>query len=127
FTFYGWRNGILVMQHKDGTLYSTLSGKAFAGPRQGDQLRPIATLMTDWGSWNAAYANTVAYKMYEKYRPAELPETPHADSLASRLRADPRLPERTEIIGVTLGSAARAYPLETAQQAGGLLHDRLDG
>ena len=33
FTFYGWRNGIMVMKHKDGTLYSTLSGKAFAGPR----------------------------------------------------------------------------------------------
>lgn len=27
FTFHGWRNGIMVMKHKDGTLFSTLSGR----------------------------------------------------------------------------------------------------
>src|SRR5688500_9446777 len=44
FTFHGWRNGIMVMKHKDGTLYSCLSGRAFDGPRKGDQLRPVATI-----------------------------------------------------------------------------------
>ena len=41
FRFHGWRNGILVMRHKDGTLYSALSGKAFDGPRKGDQLNDV--------------------------------------------------------------------------------------
>lgn len=127
FTFHGWRNGVLVMQHKDGTLYSTLSGKAFAGPRQGDQLKPIATLVTHWGPWNAAYANTVAYKMYEKYQPLDLSTGPNSDSVASRIPADPRLPKRTEVIGVTRGDAARAYPLKALQQAGGILHDSFGG
>src|ERR1700682_3508309 len=35
FTFHGWRNGIMVMKHKDGTLYSCLSGRAFEGPNKG--------------------------------------------------------------------------------------------
>src|SRR6266566_5999286 len=32
FRFHGWRNGVMVMKHKDGTLYSCLSGVAFDGP-----------------------------------------------------------------------------------------------
>src|SRR5437764_4508530 len=36
FRFHGWRNGIMVMKDdRDGTLYSGLSGEAFAGPKKG--------------------------------------------------------------------------------------------
>src|ERR671934_1028520 len=49
FRFHGWRNGVMVMRHQDGTLYSCLTGVAFAGPRKGDWLRPLPTLVTDWG------------------------------------------------------------------------------
>ena len=35
FSFYGWRNGVMVMKANDGTLYSCLTGKAFQGPRFG--------------------------------------------------------------------------------------------
>src|SRR5580704_14395942 len=35
FAFHGWRNGVMTMKHKDGTLYSCLTGVAFAGPGQG--------------------------------------------------------------------------------------------
>ena len=47
FTFHGWRNEIIVMKHKDGTLYSTLSGRAFARPHKGEQLRTIPTITTN--------------------------------------------------------------------------------
>ena len=36
FTFHGWRNGVIAMKHKDGTLFSTLTGIAFDGPRKGE-------------------------------------------------------------------------------------------
>src|SRR2546429_153554 len=29
FAFQGWRNGVMIMKHKDGTLYSCLTGVAF--------------------------------------------------------------------------------------------------
>jgi len=51
FTFYGWRDGVVVMKHKDGTLYSCLTGIAFAGPRQGSRLTLLPTLVSDWGFW----------------------------------------------------------------------------
>ena len=66
FKFYGWRNGIAVMRHKDGTLFSTLSGRAFDGPRKGEQLKPIPTLTTNWGYWNKSYPGSVAYLFTRK-------------------------------------------------------------
>src|SRR5438552_2480557 len=58
FTFHGWRNGIIVIEHKDGTLFSALSGKAFAGPRKGAALKPLATIETHWGYWLKQYPRT---------------------------------------------------------------------
>jgi hypothetical protein len=50
FRFHGWRNGVTVMQGKDGTLYSGLTGIAFEGPKKGSRLKPEATLVTVSGA-----------------------------------------------------------------------------
>src|SRR5579884_277932 len=91
FRFHGWRNGVMVMKHKDGTLYSTLSGVAFAGPKKGTRLTPIPTVVSDWGFWLEHYPNAVAYHMFDKYKPVELPTVLNKDSQASRGPSDPRL------------------------------------
>src|SRR6266550_9434114 len=49
FRFHGWRNGVMVMRHQDGTLISCLSGLAFDGPKKGDRLKHAPTVVTDWG------------------------------------------------------------------------------
>jgi hypothetical protein len=51
FRFHGWRNGVMVMKSKDGTLCSRLTGIAFDGPRKGNRLQPDPTLLSDWGFW----------------------------------------------------------------------------
>jgi len=35
YRFHGWRNGVMVMRHADGTLFDCLTGLAFDGPRKG--------------------------------------------------------------------------------------------
>jgi len=127
FTFYGWRNGIMVMRHKDGTLYSTLSGVAFDGPRKGERLKPIATLTANWGYWNKAYPGSVAYRMFEKYQPIEMPDKDNPDSKSTRGPADSRLPAAAEVLGVTIGAAHKAYPLESLPKEGGIIRDQLAG
>src|SRR5262245_25372601 len=84
FRFHGWRNGVMVMKHKDGTLYSCLSGLAFDGPKKGTRLEPVPTLACDWGFWLTRYPGGVAYKMFEKYRPVELSPELNEDSDKSR-------------------------------------------
>jgi hypothetical protein len=127
FRFYGWRNGIAVMQHKDGTLFSTLSGRAFDGPRKGEQLKPIATVPTTWSYWQKAYPGSVAYRMFEKYQPVELTQSDNADSKRTRAAIDPRLPGDTEVLGVSIGAAQRAYPLNALPKEGGVVRDVVAG
>jgi hypothetical protein len=111
FSFYGWRNGVMVMKHKDGTLYSCLSGVAFAGPRKGTRLEPAPTLVSDWGFWLKHYPHTVAYHMFDKYQPIELPAGSNEDAVRSRPRPDPRLSGEEMVLGVWTGKVAKVYPL----------------
>jgi hypothetical protein len=126
FTFHGWRNGVMVMKHKDGTLYSCLTGIAFAGPNQGRRLQPAPTLVSTWGFSFEQYPGVVAYHMFDKYQPVELSAkiTPH--SAESRIRADTRLPEESPILGVVQGKSSRAYSLETLARTK-LLSESVDG
>jgi hypothetical protein len=119
FRFHGWRNGIMVMRHKDGTLYSCLSGNAFAGPNKGKRLAPVPTLVSDWGFWLKRYPGAVAYHMFDKYRPMELPTKVNQSSRKSRpSKVDGRLSAEAFVLGITHGSNARAYPLDTLAKAG---------
>src|SRR5712671_6665012 len=92
FAFHGWRNGVMIMKHKDGTLYSCLTGLAFNGPRKGTRLKAVPTLMSTWGFWLKHYPGSVAYHMYDKYQPVALPSGANDDSRKSRGAADGRLP-----------------------------------
>jgi hypothetical protein len=126
YSFYGWRNGVMVMKGSDGTLYSCLTGKAFQGPRFGHRLEPRATLVTDWGFWHQRYPQALAFTMYDKYRPVELPTAANEDSRKSRGPIDGRLPAETMVLGVWDGQHARAYPLDVLAKAG-VLYDTVKG
>lgn len=126
FRFHGWRNGVMVMSHTDGTLYSCLTGVAFDGPRKGERLEPVPSLVTDWGHWLDRYPGGVAYTMFDKYRPVELPAAAHKGSVKSRGPADERLPSEAAVLGVDAGGDARTYPLEVVAKER-LVHDDADG
>lgn len=125
FSFHGWRNGVMVMKHQDGTLYSCLTGLAFEGPRKGDRLTPVPTVLSSWGEWIKRYPHAVAYHMFDKYQPVELPTTDQADSVASRpAKTDLRLQSQDLVLGVRVEGITKAYPLAGKFQ---LLQDTLNG
>ena len=126
FRFHGWRNGVMVMKHSDGTLYSCLTGLAFEGPKKGTQLNAIPTLVSNWGFWLGHYPQAVAYHMFDKYKPVELPTEVNEDSRTSRLPLDNRLAADSAVLGVRSGKEARAYPARDVEKAT-LLEDRIDG
>jgi hypothetical protein len=126
FTFHGWRNGVAVMKHQDGTLYSGLTGLAFDGPKKGTRLTPVPTLMSDWGWWLDKYPDAVAYHMFDRYQPVDLPGEANPDAAKARAKADPRLPAGDEVLGVWTGKAARAYPVEVLAKRGFVV-DEIDG
>jgi hypothetical protein len=127
FRFHGWRNGVMVMKSEaDGTLYSCLTGVAFAGPRKGHRLEPRPTLVSDWGFWRKRYPQAVAYTLYDKYKPVDLPAEVNEDSRKSRGPPDGRLLADTMVLGVWDGRKARAYPLDVLEKEG-VIHDAANG
>jgi hypothetical protein len=124
FTFHGWRNGVMVMKHKDGTLYSALTGLAFAGPKKGARLEVVPTIQSDWGWWLKHYPNTVAYHLYAKYKPEDAPAKANTESLKSRGKVDSRLPAEERVLGVFDGKHARAYRISDLKKTP-VLHDKL--
>ncbi|HZV05489.1 MAG TPA: DUF3179 domain-containing (seleno)protein [Gemmataceae bacterium] len=125
FRFHGWHNGVMVMKHKDGTLYSCLTGLAIDGPQKGKRLTPVPTLVSNWGFWLKRYPGAVAYHMFDKYQPRELPSQVNEDSRKSRPgKIDKRLSAETMVLGVSRDKQARAYPLESLAKSG-LLRDRV--
>lgn len=128
FRFHGWRNGVMVMKHKDGTLYSCLSGLAFDGPRKGDRLTPWPTVVTNWGWVMKHYPNGVAYHMFEKYQPTELPKAEDSDSVKSRGEPDKQLPADEPVLGVYPGGRAnpRAFRLGFGDVKAAVLADTFE-
>jgi hypothetical protein len=126
FKFHGWRNGVMVMKHKDGTLYSCLTGKAFEGPNAGTKLEAVPTLVSNWGDWTKRYPDTVAYHMFDKYQPTELPKKELDASLQTRGPVDSRLPRDEIVLGVASDDKARAYRLQDLGKVG-IIYDKIDG
>jgi hypothetical protein len=126
FRFHGWRNGVMVMKHKDGTLYSCLTGIAFDGPKKGTRLATIPTLVSNWGAWLEKYPHSVAYHMFDKFQPTELPTKENPDSVKSRGAIDRRMQADVEVLGAWTEKAARAYPI-AAIEKDGLITEKLGG
>jgi hypothetical protein len=113
YRFHGWRNGVMVMRHKDGTLFDCLTGLAFEGPRKGEQLVPMPTIESDWGSWLKGNPGTVAYAMVARFQPQPIPATPSAESRQTRPEPDPRLGPEERVFGLAIEGASKTWPLKS--------------
>ena len=113
YRFHGWRNGVMVMKHNDGTLFDCLTGFAFDGPRKGETLAPIPTIETDWGPWLKANPGTVAYQMVPKYQPISIPNALLPESRNTRPKPDPRLDAEERVFGMRLDGKSIAWPLKS--------------
>lgn len=128
YKFYGWRRGVMVVQGRDGTLWSALTGRAFDGPQKGQQLERVPSLTTEWAHWLMLHPESTAYDLFDgqTYKIHALPEGMSEESLASRGVVDPRLPPETLVLGIESGRHTKAFPLdETVERA--CVNDSIDG
>ncbi len=114
YKFHGWRGGVMVVQGRDGTLWSALSGAAFDGPQKGKRLERIPSMTTNWETWRMLHPESTVYDLYDgkKYTVSELPKEMDKEALASLGSVDERLPKFAPVLGVEIGDARKAYPLD---------------
>jgi hypothetical protein len=127
YRFHGWRNGVMVMRHKDGTLFDCLTGQAFDGPRKGEQLTPIPTIESDWGPWLKASPGTVAYAMVSKFQPQSAPKSLLPQSRTTRPKPDPRLDAEERVFGLAFEGGSGAWPLKSFDERPEIRHATLGG
>ena len=114
YEFFGWRNGVMLVQGADKTVWSALSGQALEGPRKGDRLQRQPSFRTEWGYWLMLHPESTAYNLFDgtKYRTAEIPSAMSPEALATRGNVDARLQPDASVLGVEVGDEAKAYPLD---------------
>lgn len=113
FAFHGYRHGVMVVRGQDGTLWSALTGAAFEGPRKGERLERIPSLLTTWAQWLLLHPESTAYELFDghTYPSADLPPVPSGSAPVSTGPVDARLRPATTILGVQVAAKAKAYAL----------------
>lgn len=114
YEFHGWRNGVMVVKGNDGSLVSALTGRIFDGPRKGQRLKRIPSMVTDWKPWLTLHPESVAYRMYEgkTFLPLELPTGQSPQARKSMGDVDPRLEPFSPVIGVEVNGRTEAWQLD---------------
>lgn len=109
----GWRRGVMIVKGKDGTLWSALSGRAFDGPKKGQTLTRIPSLVTTWEHWLMLHPESTAYDLFDgqKYSTVPLPTTMSDIAKRSMGPLDARLPPSVNVLGVQVADRQKAYPL----------------
>jgi len=130
-----YRSNKLMYDRQTFTLWSNLTGEPVVGRLAGSPVRlgMLPVSLTTWGEWRRRHPDTTAVKLDAEYgRRWSFEYRPGA---ADRARAgvsfpvwqkSGALPEREEVFGLRLGTAAKAYPLEALSRAGAV-NDTLDG
>ncbi len=110
----GWRNGVMVVESQDGTLWSGLTGRAISGPQAGKQLKRIASLVTDWSYWLMLHPESTTYDLFDgnKYAATPLPRGMSEEAKSSISQVDLRMAEEGTVLGVEFEKLQKAYPLD---------------
>lgn len=130
-----YRANKLMFDRGSFTLWHNLTGEAVLGPgaATGLRLEPLPVTVTTWGAWRRAQPTTTAVVLPAGYGARW--GFDYLPGAADRHRAGVRFPvwqqsarlaPQTEILGVRVGGAAKAYPVEAAAAAA-VINDRLGG
>lgn len=113
YTLHGWKNGLMIIRGRDGTLWSALSGRAISGPQEGARLERVPSFVSTWEYWNTLHPESTAYDLFDgqRYPIVPLPAEMDREASESMGKVDPRLAAEALVLGVDLEHAHKAYLL----------------
>ncbi len=117
FHLAGINNQNFIMRDEEtGTFWQQVSGEAIFGPLKGEKLRPVVHDEVTFGLWKQEQQNGRVLKPDSslpatKYAPANWEERMAKVPVATQ-SLDKTIEPRTLVVGVSLGNASKAYPLD---------------
>ena len=118
YSFYGWRNGVMIVKGPDGSLWSAVTGICFEGPKKGQQLVRVSSMVTNWDYWLMLHPESTAYDLFDgkKYAVTALPQGISKEAKQTMGSVDGRLPPMTSVMGVEVGDSRKAFALNESQE-----------
>lgn len=118
YSFHGWRNGVMIVKGRDGSLWSALSGTCFDGPKKGERLTRIPSMVTDWAYWLMLHPESTAYDLFDgkKYKVTSLPKSMSKEAKETQGKVDARLQPTATVLGVEARGQRKAYPVGGADE-----------
>jgi hypothetical protein len=126
-----------MRDRETGSLWQQATGEAFAGPLKGKRLPMINYVLTTWAEWRKQHPTTLALvpdpSHAEGYRQMEQQHArgglrgfrPPA-AWGDKLRSDPRLPDREEVLGIDVRQGRKAYAISTVREQS-VVNDQVGG
>ncbi|MDP1692478.1 MAG: DUF3179 domain-containing protein [Burkholderiaceae bacterium] len=130
-----YNSDVLLYDRATESLWSQLLGQAISGPLKGRRLEPVPITHTSWADWRRRHPATEVLSTLTGFS-RDYASDPYAgyDKIATLMfdvqHKDERLPLKEWVLGLKLGSEARAYPFSALAQrvdAQGRLRDSVGG
>jgi Protein of unknown function (DUF3179) len=130
-----YKGTIMLQDEAGGSLWTGFDGTAIHGPHKGRALGQLPLVQCRWDEWLAAQPATLVLSGEGETReghgsgkdPGEVEANGHIGVSGTLVHLDERLPHNEMVLGVTVGEAARCYPLRRLARNGSVLNDTLAG
>lgn len=117
-----YESDLVMVDRNTGSYWWQVAGSAIVGPMTGTELQPLASEVATWADWTSRHPETLVLtrdtghaRPYERDAFANYAENVDAGRFpfpVGEAGRDPRLSPAALVVGVVLGGAARAYPIE---------------
>jgi len=116
------KNDLVLYDRATESLWQQITGRAFAGPMRGQELKVLPVAMTRWGTWRAAHPGTRVLSTDTGFDRPYADKTPYGDydsneRLLFPVALDERLHPKTVVYGVETGDNSYAVTEDTLQAA----------
>lgn len=118
YSFYGWRNGVMMVKDKGGSIWSALSGRCLDGPKKGERLERVPGMVTSWEYWLMLHPESTAYDLFDgqAYKVTALPTTLSEEAKQTMGTVNGRLQPMSSVIGIEHDDSTIAWPLQVSAE-----------
>ena len=119
-----------MYDHQTDSFWSHLVGTAVTGSLKGEKLKPLQSMLTQWGAWRRLYPDTKVLSSGQRSAPLRDPYESYYRSsdtgiIPPRL-LDKRIYPKEFVLGVVLNGKAKAYPFSVLSRQP-VINDAFDG
>ncbi|TDI95228.1 MAG: DUF3179 domain-containing protein [Deltaproteobacteria bacterium] len=127
-----YQSDLLLYDRESESLWSQIAATAIVGPAMGERLRVLRSALLPWGDWKARHPRTQVLSLdtghQRPYARNPYPGYSTSNTLMFPAPLDQRYHPKMPTLGLRLATgAARAYPAQEVQRAGGLVQESFEG